>query len=1487
LSPLLPVLDPLAALRGMLGWLDSADGRRHRRAVMSSDGRAHIEVRGAQRPERAALVADVKAALERLRGVNWAEVNAIIGRAVVVFDPEALSVSDLISTIETVEELHEANDERFPHNRPDHPADREPIQRNLFAIAADVAGLGVATVAQTLHLPRMPFEIPGLVSVVESQRRVRGFLENRLGRSATDVMLATANALTQALGQGPLGLIVDVAHRGGVLQELQARRVVWAQREPELVVDSASVRHPALVVPPRPVSLPSGPIERYSDRAAIASLGAMGIVLGVTRNPRRASDLLLAGIPKAATLGRDSFAAQLDRALAGHGVIAMDPAALRRLDRVDMLVLEASVAMSDAWSIDDVVTFAPGLDPLQCTLRARDLFDAQDPRAMRTRGAWVLTPLGDTYPLPPDAKTRGRLLAGDGRNVLGLWRGEELHALVAVLEEPAPIACELVQSAQRVGLGVLLVGGSNAFGRRLGIDERIVASRLVQELHELQRSGHVVMLVGAHHPAAMRAADVSLGIEVPGEQVPWAAHLVIGPGLVNAWRVVDSIRTAKDVSRRSALLALGGASTGGVWALVGPASSAAQRALLPINASAMLSIGTGAIAGVQSGRRSPPRPRPRHRWHELDAREALDQLASSAEGLDPDEQRRRRASSTARVVRVPVSLARAAIDELANPLTPLLALGSALSAAVGSITDAALVGGVVGVNALVGAVQRVQTERSLLRLEEVGDTPVRVRVAGELCELRADALVVGDVIELEAGEPVPADCRLLEAVSLEVDESAITGESLPVTKSVHATPGAPVPERTSMLYEGSAIAAGRAVALVVEAGADTEAGRSAAATSEPPPSGMEQRLSRLIQLTVPVTLAGGAAVTGLGFLYRRPAREAVGAGVSLMVAAVPEGLPTLATLAQVAAARRLASRNALVRNPRAIEALGRVDQVCFDKTGTLTEGSISLVCVSDGTNEEPLDALSDQGRAVLAAALRATPAVGSNDVLPHATDQAIVAGAANLGVADAHGFGTWDRLEEFPFESRRGYHAVLGHGGAAGAFVSVKGAPEAVVPLATTWRCGDNVIPLDAAARRALEDKVQLLGRRGLRVLAVAEAATGVGAGLGDGAGIEGLQLLGFVALADLVRPTAAGAVRDLHSAGVHVTMVTGDHSSTAEAIAAELGLLDGGRVLTGTDLEHLSDDEFDAVIAEVAIFARVTPVQKVRIVAAYQRVGRCIAMTGDGANDAAAIRLADVGLALGSRGTAAARDTADVVVIDDRIETVIDAIIEGRAMWASVRDAVAILVGGNLGEIGFTVLGTAVTGTAPLNPRQLLLVNLLTDMAPALAIALREPLDRSPETLLQEGPDASLAGALTSQIALRAGATAAGATAAWSIARLTGTPTRARTIALAALVGTQLGQTLVMGGRSPLVLGATALSVGALVATIQTPGVSQFFGCRPIGPVGWLTAIGASTAATGASVVVPWAFEAGNRIAARHSRDHVPLPALPSGATPIPAGYT
>jgi calcium-translocating P-type ATPase len=788
---------------------------------------------------------------------------------------------------------------------------------------------------------------------------------------------------------------------------------------------------------------------------------------------------------------------------------------------------------------------------------------------------------------------------------------------------------------------------------------------------------------------------------------------------------------------------------------------------------------------------------------------------------------------------------------LANPLTPVLLGGAAASAAVGSPADAGIVAGVTALNSLIGGFQRYGAEKAIRTLTDVSASAVAVRRPSGTKPESIDRLVPGDVVELGSGDAVPADCRVLETANLEVDESALTGESETVGKDRAPTFSAVLAERTSMLYEGTTIAAGEVTAMVVAVGGDTAANTMASdAEQGTSAGGVEARLSRLTSAALPVAVAGGGAVVGLGLLRGRGINASVGSAVALAVAAVPEGLPLLATMAQLASARRLSGRHALVRNPRAIEALGRVQVLCTDKTGTLTEGRIRLRRVSDGTSDVGTAALTDLHRATVAGGLRASPAWESGTRLAHLTDQAVVEGARRCDVHVSTNAPDWSRLGELPFEPARGYHATSGSiSGSPGGLISVKGAPEVLLPRCSRWQRADGVVLVDHAVRRQIDQEVDRLARQGMRILAVAEKADATVDPISD-EDVHDLTLLGLLVLSDPVRPTAANAVTGIRAAGVDVVMVTGDHPSTAEGIAVELGILNGRRVVTGTQLQALSDPDLDAVIGDVSVFARVTPADKVRIVAAIQRQGRAVAMTGDGANDAAAIRLADVGIALGAHATPAARRAADLVVTDERIETIVDAIIEGRAMWASVRESLAILLGGNLGEVAFTVAATAVTGRSPLSARQLLLVNLLTDVAPALAIAVRPPPDRSPEALMAEGPDASLGQQLERAVAVRAATTALGAGTAWTIGRLTGRPQRANTVALVALVGTQLGQTLASGGLDPWVLLAGGGSAALLAAIVQTPGVSQFFGCTPLGPVGWATAVGSATVATAASVV-------------------------------------
>ena len=962
-------------------------------------------------------------------------------------------------------------------------------------------------------------------------------------------------------------------------------------------------------------------------------------------------------------------------------------------------------------------------------------------------------------------------------------------------------------------------------------------------IRRLQREGRTVCAVVTGTSTGMAAADVAIGLMREGEPTPWGAHVICRDDLSDVRFLIHSCVVARQISKQSVNIALGAATLGALVSAGGVLPLTGRRVIAVVNAASVVSMLNGVRGSMKLARRALPPPRDRTPWHALEADGVLVRLGSSEHGLVPDEvERRRPKQELSGSVRGLMGLGEAISDELFNPLAPLLAAGAALSAMVGSLSDALVLSGVVGVSAVAGGAQRFRTERRIRRLSRTAPVRALVRRHGSERVVDERELVVGDVVVLNPGDIVPADCRVVRASSLEVDASSLTGESLPVVKDSDASFEPQIADRRSMLYAGTVIAAGRALAVIVATGEATAARHGASgARALRGQGGVEQRLRELMDLTGPVALAACVGVVGGGLLRGRKLEDLVGTGVSLAVASVPEGLPLLATAAQLSAAERLSARGALVRNPRSIEALGRIDVICFDKTGTVTLGQLELSSVYGGGRFVSFAECGPPQLAAIAVGVRATAAEQRSLGAADPTDAALRRASARLAIGVETGAFGWRRVSEINFAPGRNYHATLAET-THGPLLSVKGAPEILLPLCDRVRGSQG--PLSESTRQMLADEIDRLALQGLRVLAVAERAYPSVEAL-EPRHVAALEFVGFLAFSDPLRPSSKSAIQGIRRAGVRTLMLTGDHPSTARAIAEGLGLLGDRRVVSGSELAHSSDEELDQMLGSVAVFARVTPSQKVRVVRALQRTGRVVGMVGDGANDAPAIRLADCGIAIGEHGTAAARGAADVVLMDGRVETLVDAIIEGRAMWSSVRDAVSILLGGNLGEIGFTLGVGLIEGRPPLNARQLLLVNLLTDVAPAMAIALRPPSRDTLQLLATLTPEETLGRPLNRQIAFRALATAAGATGAWAVARLTGTTSRARTVALAALVGSQLGQTLRSGGLSVPVVTTSLLSSAALVGVIQTPGLSHFFGCRPLGPLGWGTAIVASIAAT------------------------------------------
>lgn len=1424
-----------------------------RRRAWVGDRHAEIEHRRVGAEQLGAIAEWFTANTAELPGLDWVDVNPHTSRITFRFQSGAFCRDELVGLVERAETECHCPDAPFHDGANEHPADDEPRQQLQVAAVAELAGLGLGSLLRAA--PFGPAKIGTrsamVLALIRTVPQLRRRVDERLGPERSQLSLDLAGALAQSLAQRPLTLVVLLAARVEALRESEARRRVWRERLDELHQIPANVPIEHGAWEPRPEPLPQGPVEDYAERAWFLSLTGFGLSLAATRSVRRAVAALFGAIPQPARLGREIFAIELGRSLAKRRNLVMDTSALRKLDRVDCLVLQGDLARHRPVGIASVhgASGVSAESAAEGERAARRLFERQDPLRVQGDDEWQLGPVSSLDVAFDEELTRvQRDLDERGVLSLGLSRDGRGVAIVEIRIRAEIGAQDVVSAARVAGMKVVVAGADATSLEELGCDDFIGPDEGIRAgVQRLQADGQVVFLVATAGSPGLGVADVSVGLCRAGEPTPWGADVLCGSDLSEARTLIEACVVARRVSKQSVNVGLAAATVGTLVSAGGEIGVSSRRVFSVLNMASMASMVNGFRNALGLERRRLSAPRDPTPWHALTPAGAVARLRTRDTGLSWVEARERLAPSSLARPRA-LQLLDTISDEFFNPLAPLLAAGAGLSAVVGSTADAVFVGGVFGLSAVIGGVQRFRAETAIDDLAQDARRTILVRRSGRVMRVGGHELVRGDIVLLRAGDVVPADCRLLETDFLEIDASSLTGESLPIRKYVVPAYDDTVADRASMLYESTTVAAGRGVAVVVATGDDTEARRGAGGKAERAVGGVELRLRQLMAMTGPVALGAGGGVVLAGLLRGRKMSDLVSSAVSLAVGSVPEGLPLLASAAQLAAAQRLSAKGALVRRARSVEALGRVDVLCFDKTGTVTEGRMAVHSVSDGATEERLIAASGDRLAILAVAVRATPTRRQDGTVTDPTDEAVRIGAQACNVDRKWSLPDWQRVDELPFEPGRGYHAVVGRV-AAGHVLSVKGAPEALLAACVaTVRAGEDS-PLDERAREVLFSEAAALARRGLRVLAVAERRSSE---VPDASELDNLVFLGFIALSDPVRPTAAAALAEIRRAGVEVVMITGDHPSTASAIAAELDLMRGRQVMTGAELARLDDAELTARISQVAAFARVTPAQKVRVVRTLQRMNRVAAMAGDGANDAPAMRVADVGIAIGAQATAAARSAADVIVVDGRMETIVEALVEGRAMWASVREAVSILVGGNFGEIAFSLGGGLVDGRPPLSARQLLLVNLLTDVAPAMAIAIRPPAESERARLQLEGPDASLSEALTRAIAIRATATAIGASAAWGVGRLTGTVARARTIGLIALVGSQLAQTLTMAERDRSVLLTGLGSAAILAAIVQTPFISGAFGCRPLGPLGWTIALSGSALGAYAGTVLP-----------------------------------
>jgi cation-transporting P-type ATPase I len=999
-------------------------------------------------------------------------------------------------------------------------------------------------------------------------------------------------------------------------------------------------------------------------------------------------------------------------------------------------------------------------------------------------------------------------------------------------------AADLVAACKRYGVVLELLthtgpASTQAIARRLGIPltegkdlQGVIAAR--------QQQGKIVALVGdgADSAPGFAACDLAIGMHY-GRGGPFPARAdLLAPDLRAVADLMEAGHRRKLAVRDGVCLSAVSNVAGAVFGMMG-GEMGAERAGAGMYIAALATLGAGWYR-LGGGERLASTlshlvdPRP-ERWGRRSPARVLKAFNTSENGLTTAEAVSRRLAPDAQTQRD--ELLAALRNQLRAPITALLLGGAGVTLVLGQALNTSLLAMTISINVAAGVWQERQVGQAAAAIKQLGAATARVLRDGKTIKIPTEEVVTGDILVLTPGDRVAADARVLEAWGLELDEAALTGESLPMPKGPNESS-----HMGRVVLEGSGVVVGTGMAVVVAVGRRTRMGATAEALRlDPlPESPLGARLGRLLRWGLPVALGGGVVTAIAGLLYGGSAVGQITIGVITALSAIPEGLPLIAGIGQAGAAGRLAKKKALVRRLAAVEALGRVDVTCTDKTGTLTEGRLALRLLADDQKEIllPGPVPTSLRRLLLTAAL-ASPHPDASNAATHPTDLAIVRGAREAGLErDLH----VKRLDEVPFDSARAFYASLvgSPPSGGGSRLCIKGAPERIVPRCTRIMRDGSVQDLTDDDRQLLLAEANRLASRGLRILMAAEGPPDA-----TPSDPQGLTALGFVGISDPLRTTVPEAVRRCQEAGVRIIMLTGDHPATARTIAREAGLLVPGHadVVTASTLAELTPEELDQRMKSIAAVARAAPLDKLRIIESLKRSGHTVAMTGDGVNDAPSLRLADVGVAMGKTGTEVARQAADVVLAEDDFASLVEAFVEGRGFWRNMRAGLGLLIGGNAGELGVIVGGNALGLGSPMTPVQILIVNLITDALPCLAVVLQKPPHKHLVQLSREGVGALDSG-LRFDVLRRGLATAIPSLASFIFTHQTSGAEQARAVAFTTVIATQLAQTLevglVEGSLSPPVMGAVGVSAIMLGAAVGIPPVRNFLGLMSPSLSGW-----------------------------------------------------
>lgn len=786
----------------------------------------------------------------------------------------------------------------------------------------------------------------------------------------------------------------------------------------------------------------------------------------------------------------------------------------------------------------------------------------------------------------------------------------------------------------------------------------------------------------------------------------------------------------------------------------------------------------------------------------------------------------------------------------------ILLAGAVIAALLGEITDCVTIILIVLLNAILGFVQEYRTERTLEALRNMTAPQAVVCRDGKWIKLPARLLVCGDLIRIEAGDSVPADCALTESHGLTVQESVLTGESHPISKTVVSPlPSSNVLHQKGVIYSGTGVLKGSGEGMVIATGINTQMGKISESLSdiEDSMTPLQKRLAGLGKVVGFLCIGVCIVVFLTGVLRGEPFFDMLMTGITIAIAAIPEGLPATVTIALALAVSRMRQKNALVNRLHSVETLGCANVICSDKTGTITENKMTVTevnilgeCFNVTDNgltkgKEPAGISGNNAISELfhCGVLCSTATEKEGDP----TETAIIAAAAKAGFNLEKIRAKYPRISIDPFDSDKKYMKVIVKSGSEEK-IYVKGAADVLLKMCRKCLQNGKAIQLTAELLKDIEHSVADMSGRALRVL-----------GFAYGENEDELIFAGICGMEDPPRAAAKSAIRICSRARIRTVMITGDHPETASAIAKKAGIQRAGHVLTGAQIDAMSDSELAADADRYGVFARVSPAHKLRLVRAFQACGCVVAMTGDGVNDAPAIKAADVGVAMGKCGTDVARQAADVVLLDDNFETLVSAVEQGRCVYSNIRKFVRYLLSCNIGEVATMFLGILVGMPSPLLPVQILLVNLVTDGLPAIALGLEPPDPDDMYSPPRQKDDGFFSGGLMQKIGLRGILIGLCTLGAFSTAlRLEGTLAGARTAALCTLILSQLvhvfecksekkGLFRIRYTNNMKLIGAALISLAALIAAVSIPVMQVIFGTVTLSALGWICAIGFSIA--------------------------------------------